>query len=139
MDNKNILKSRKKEIIAVLILILIAVILFVGIRVFVEDKGKYVKVYVNEKLTKTFDLEIDQEYFIETKRGYNLLVIKDGKARVLDADCPDKICVDKGAISKNDESIICLPHNVVVTIDSNEEKAVDAEANWGVIWQERFQ
>lgn len=139
MDNKNIFKSRKKEIIAVLILILIAVILFVCIRVFVEDKGKYVKVYVNEKLTKTFDLEIDQEYFIETKRGYNLLVIKDGKARVLDADCPDKICVDKGAISKNDESIICLPHNVVVTIDSNEEKAVDAEAKWGVIWQERFQ
>lgn len=128
MDNKNILKSRKKEIIAVLILILIAVILFVCIRVFAEDKGKYVKVYVKEKLTKTFDLEIDQEYFIETKRGYNLLVIKDGKARVLDADCPDKICVDKGAISKNDESIICLPHNVVVTIDSNEEKAVDAEA-----------
>lgn len=139
MDNKNIFKSRKKEIIAVLILILIAVILFVCIRVFVEDKGKYVKVYVNEKLTKTFDLEIDQEYFIETKRGYNLLVIKDGKARVLDADCPDKICVDKGAISKNDESIICLPHNVVVTIDSNEEKVVDAEAKWGVIWQERFQ
>ena len=128
MDNKNIFKSRKKEIIAVLILILIAVILFVCVRVFVEDKGKYVKVYVNEKLTKTFDLEIDQEYFIETKRGYNLLVIKNGKARVLDADCPDKICVDKGAISKNDESIICLPHNVVVTIDSNEEKAVDAEA-----------
>lgn len=139
MDNKNIFKSRKKEIIAVLILILIAVILFVCVRVFVEDKGKYVKVYVNEKLTKTFDLEIDQEYFIETKRGYNLLVIKDGKARVLDADCPDKICVDKGAISKNDESIICLPHNVVVTIDSNEEKVVDAEAKWGVIWQERFQ
>ena len=128
MDCKNTLKSRKKEIIAVLILILIAVILFVCVRVFVEDKGKYVKVYVNEKLTKTFDLEIDQEYFIETKRGYNLLVIKDGKARVLDADCPDKICVDKGAISKNDESIICLPHNVVVTIDSNEEKVVDAEA-----------
>ena len=129
MKEKNILKSRKKEIIAVLILVLIAVVSFVCIRFFVEGKGKYVKVYVNNKLTKTFDLNKDREYFIETKFGYNLLIIKNNKVRILDADCPNKICVDKGYISKNDESIICLPHHVVVTVESNEEKAVDAVAD----------
>ena len=139
MKEKNILKSRKKEIIAVLILVLIAVVSFVCIRFFVEGKGKYVKIYVNNKLTKTFDLNKDREYFIETKFGYNLLIIKNNKVRILDADCPNKICVDKGYISKNDESIICLPHHVVVTVESNEEKAVDAVADWGVIWQERYQ
>lgn len=128
MNDKNILKRRKKEIIAVLILVLIAVVSFVCIRVFVEGKGKYVKVYVNDKLTRTFDLNKDREYFIETKFGYNLLIIKDKKARILDADCANRICVDKGYISKNDESIICLPHNVVVTVESDEEKAVDAVA-----------
>ena len=129
MKEKNILKSRKKEIIAVLILVLIAVVSFVCIRFFVEGKGKYVKIYVNNKLTKTFDLNKDREYFIETKFGYNLLIIKNNKVRILDADCPNKICVDKGYISKNDESIICLPHHVVVTVESNEEKAVDAVAD----------
>ena len=122
-----------------MILVLIAVVSFVCVRFFVEGKGKYVKVYVNNKLTKTFDLNKDREYFIETKVGYNLLIIKNNKVRILDADCPNKICVDKGYISKNDESIICLPHYVVVTVESNEEKAVDAVADWGVIWQERFQ
>ena len=134
MDKKSILKSRNKEIIAVLILVLIAVVSFVCIRFFVEGEGKYVKVYVNEKLTKTFDLTKDREYFIETKLGYNLLIINNEKARILDADCPNKICVDKGYISKNDESIICLPHHVVVTVESSEDKDVDAVADWGVIW-----
>lgn len=134
MDNKSILKSKKKEIIAVLILIIIAVVSFVCIKFFAEGKGKYVKVYVNEKLTKTFDLTKDREYFIETKIGYNLLIIKNEKARILDADCPNKICVDKGYISKNGESIICLPHHIVVTIESSEDKDVDAVADWGVIW-----
>lgn len=134
MDNKSILKSKKKEIIAVLILVLIAVVSFVCIRFFVEDEGKYVKVYVNEKLTKTFDLTKDREYFIETKFGYNLLIIKNERARILDADCPNKICVNKGYISKNGESIICLPHHVVVTVESGEDKNVDAVADWGVVW-----
>lgn len=129
MKDKNILKSRKKEIIAVLILVLIAVVSFVCIRFFVEGKGKYVKVYVNNKLTKTFDLNKDREYFIETKVGYNLLIIKNNKVRILDADCPNKICVNKGYISKNEESIICLPHHVVVTVESDEEKALDAVAD----------
>ena len=129
MNIKNTLKSRKKEIIAVLILVMIAVISFVCIRFFVEDNGRYVKVYVNDKLTKTFDLDKDQKYFIETKKGYNLLIIKDGKVRVADADCPNRICVDKGAISRNDESIICLPHHVVVTIESNKSSKVDAVAD----------
>ncbi|MBP5772982.1 MAG: NusG domain II-containing protein [Eubacterium sp.] len=129
MDKKSILKSRKKEIIAVLILVIIAIISFVCIKIFAEGEGKYVKVYVNEKLTKTFDITKDREYFIETKLGYNLLIIKKEKARILDADCPNKICVDKGYISKNGESIICLPHKVVVTVESNEQPNVDAVAD----------
>ncbi|MBR2190861.1 MAG: NusG domain II-containing protein [Eubacterium sp.] len=84
---------------------------------------------MNEKLTKTFDLTKDREYFIDTKIGYNLLIIKNERARILDADCPNKICVDKGYISKNGESIICLPHKVVVTIESSENKDVDAVAD----------
>ena len=129
MDVKMTLKSRKKEIIAVLVLIVIAIVSFVVIRVFDEGKGAYVKVYVNEKLTKTFDLNKDHKYIIETKNGYNLLIIKDGRASVVDSDCPNKICVNKGSISKNDESIICLPHHVVVTIDSSEPSKVDAVAD----------
>ncbi|MFR4337598.1 MAG: NusG domain II-containing protein [Lachnospira pectinoschiza] len=33
-----------------------------------------------------------------------------------DADCPDKLCVKTGMISKTGETIVCLPHRVVVEI-----------------------
>ena len=129
MNIKDKLNNRKKEIIAILILILIALTLLICVRLFAEGEGKYVKVYVDNKLKKTFNLNNNSRYLIDTKKGYNLLIIKDGKARIVDADCPNKICVDKGFISKNDESIIFLPHNVVVTVESNEKKQVDAVAN----------
>ena len=123
------IKERKKEALSVMILLIISILLFIGIRCFADGSGKYVKVYVNDKLTKTFDLHGDTRYMIETKNGYNYLIIKNNEARIVDADCPNKICVDKGAISKDHESIICVPHNVVVTIDSNKNASVDAVAD----------
>lgn len=62
----------------------------------------------------------DREY------GYNVLVIRHGEVSVSDADCPDKICVRHKAISLNGESIICLPHKLVIQIKSKEEDAPDA-------------
>ena len=45
-----------------------------------------------------------------------------------EADCPDQICVRHKAISKSGESIVCLPHKVVVEISSEEEQDVDIVA-----------
>ena len=48
--------------------------------------------------------------------GTNELVIEDGEARLTEADCPDSLCVNMGRISRSGQSIICLPHQVVVRI-----------------------
>ena len=42
-----------------------------------------------------------------------------------DADCPDQICVNHRAISRDEESIICLPNQTIVTIRGGEEPEVD--------------
>ena len=54
----------------------------------------------------------------------NTLVINGGKASIVSADCPDKLCVHQQEISKAGESIICLPHKLVVRIEGTGE--VDA-------------
>ena len=51
--------------------------------------------------------------------------IKDRKVRMEDADCPDQICVNHRAISRDGESIICLPNQTIVTIRGGEEPEVD--------------
>ena len=69
-------------------------------------------------------------YLIEIKNGdgdvTNTLVIKGGVADMTSADCPDHLCVKQKAISKEGESIICLPNKVVVTVKSNMKSDIDS-------------
>ncbi len=117
---------KKQDFILIGIILSAAIIIFAVLHFFVSD-GAYVKIEVNSETVKTLPLNEDTEYLIETENGTNLLVIKDGKAKVTEADCPDKICARHSEISKNGESIICLPHKTVISIvDENDENEIDA-------------
>lgn len=48
--------------------------------------------------------------------GYNVIVVKDQSIGITEADCPDKICIQEGFISRPGESVICLPHKVMVEV-----------------------
>lgn len=50
----------------------------------------------------------------------NTLEVKDGRIRIKSANCPDQICVRTGFISKPGETIVCLPHRLVVEIQSED-------------------
>ena len=67
----------------------------------------------------TYALSIDRTIEIRTGedgKELNLLVIKDGKAYVESATCRDGICAAHKPISRKGESIVCLPHKVVITV-----------------------
>lgn len=68
---------------------------------------------------------LSEDRTVEIGEG-NRLVIEDGKADMVWADCPDKLCVNQKAVSREGESIICLPNKVVVSIAGGEEREVDA-------------
>jgi len=89
-----------------------------------EDGGKAV-VYVNGEAQQTISLKEDGEYKFEVEDGYNILAVKDGKADMIEADCRDKICVNHTPIYRENESITCLPHKLVVEIEGGEENEVD--------------
>lgn len=66
---------------------------------------------------------------IETESGRNRLIIEEGKASIAEADCPDGICVKQGNISRTGQTIVCLPHKLVIEITGKaEEKGLDAVA-----------
>ena len=44
---------------------------------------------------------------------------------MLEADCPDQLLLHQKAISKDKESIICLPNRVVVTVESEQKNTLD--------------
>ena len=57
--------------------------------------------------------------------GTNTLVIENGEAWVSEADCPDKICMGMGKISRDGEFIACLPNQVIIVVEGGEESPVD--------------
>ena len=48
--------------------------------------------------------------------------------RMESSDCHNQVCVNHKPISRSGESIICLPHKVVVQIEGGKEADVDAVA-----------
>ncbi len=93
-------------------LVLVAFLVFM----FNLKEGKQAVVTVNGETVCSFDLKEDISQCIKTDNGENTVVISNGEVKVSDADCRDKICVNHRAISKIGETIVCLPHKLVVEI-----------------------
>ena len=96
-----------------------------------QTQGNLVEITVDGETYGVYSLDEDQEIPIEIDGEVrNTLVIRDHEADMTDADCPDQLCVDMKAISAEGETIVCLPHKVVVeVISSDEESEFDAIAN----------
>ena len=87
-------------------------------------------VTIDGKWYGSYSLATDRIEKIELPDGsYNLLEIKNGKADITEASCPDGICVNHRAVNKQSQSIVCLPNKVVVKIESGEEAELDAITN----------
>lgn len=92
-----------------------------------KDAPAVVRILHDGQEIGTYSVLEDQTISIPyEEEGYNLLLISGGQVSVSDADCPDGLCVRQRAITRNGESIICLPHKLVIQIESKEESDLDA-------------
>lgn len=114
-------KKRRRDMLLIGGILLISGIALLLTLLF-RAPGDQVVVEVDGAVFGTYDLHKDAEIQIETENGgYNVLVITDGFAAVTQASCPDKLCVHQHRISHSDESIICLPNKVVISIVTHNE------------------
>lgn len=120
----NMYKSKKKnDIILIVAVFALAAIAFLATELF-KSEGAVVVVTVNGSKTAEYSLEEDKEIRLENENGgYNILIIKNGKADIIEASCPDHICVDQRAISRTGEAITCLPNKTVITVEGSKENS----------------
>ena len=114
-------------IAVLLVLVILAGLAFLLLR----GEGDTVTVTVDGRVYGTYPLSEDLTLDIRTGREgeeLNRLIIRGGEAFVETATCPDGICAAHKPISREGESIICLPHKVVITVigGSGEEPGVIA-------------
>lgn len=72
------------------------------------------RIPLNEHIKETFDVH-------SSDGSLNTIEVNNNKIRIKSADCPDQVCVLTGYISKPGETIVCLPHKVLVEIVSETE------------------
>ena len=48
--------------------------------------------------------------------GHNRIDVEPGRIRVVEADCPDGICISQGWLSDQTVPIVCLPHRLIIKI-----------------------
>lgn len=128
-DTTSRTKLNKNDILLIIVVIFLSVCALIGYRLFYHQSGSFVQITVGGKIYNEFPLDEDNDITIEGKGGTNKLSIHNGYADMTDADCPDKLCVKQKKIHYNGESLICLPHKVVVTVISDKESQLDGIAS----------
>lgn len=117
----------RNDIIFIAVVLVLVSLLGLCFYLFRGD-GDEVVVTVDGEVFGTYSLAEDRVVEIRTgeeNEELNVLVIKDGKAFVEQATCPDGICAGHRPIKRDGESIVCLPHKVVITVRVTNEEAPD--------------
>ncbi len=111
-----------------IILIAITLLAAAGIYFFYmgnAKEGGTAVITVDGDVFDTLPLDEHTKLRVETPWGYNVVTVTDGSVSVTDADCRDSICVNHKKITKTGETIVCLPHKMVVEIEGGDESETD--------------
>lgn len=111
--------SIKNDLLLLILLLVIGFLIPPGYRLFHRTAGNTVTITINGELWRTLPLSTDTTIEIPGRSGTNTLCIKNGQASITEADCPDKLCVHQVSIQHNGESLVCLPHKVIVKVTAN--------------------
>jgi hypothetical protein len=111
---------RKSDLLLIIIILAVAAACWVSYSLLGSGTGDIVVVSVDNKEYARLPLDKDTSLLITSANGgTNLLVIENKTAYMAESDCKNQVCVHAGRISKSGEIIVCLPHKVVVTIESS--------------------
>ena len=89
------------------------------------------KVLIRRDGEVLYSLDLSKEenrtFVIPYGGSSNTIEIRDGRIRVLEAECPDKVCVRTGWLSSSAIPIVCLPNHLEISFASGNDD-IDAVA-----------
>ena len=97
-------------------ILVIALVLFLVMHLTRNEAGNQIRITVDGTVYGTYSLEKDQVIEVKENDFYNRIRIQDGAAYMEEANCPDGYCEEQGKISGRTQTIVCLPHKLVVEV-----------------------
>ena len=115
---------KKVDIIIVSALILVSALTWVIYNGFFSDKPAKAEIYYGSELVKTVVLNkgTDTRFSIPQNRHVVFHLFKDGSICFQESDCPDKICIKTGRLSKVGQTAACLPNRIIMKIVPSGER-----------------
>lgn len=129
-------KMKWLDVVLIVILVMLsfvpnAVFAYQDIQAPAASEERFVVIRIDGQETERIKLTKEsRKYEHEIRSGDNLNILQiDGyTVKMVEANCPDQICVRSfPAISRNGERIICLPYKVVVEIEGGERSEGDLD------------
>lgn len=101
----------------ILFLLAFFVVILILIFIIAKKDGEIANIYYDGELIESINLsDVKQRYTIDIK-GHNKVLAENGQISMIDADCPDKLCIKQGAIKDAGYPIVCLPNKVIIRIE----------------------
>ena len=107
----------KKDLLFIAAILLAAGLAFLFFRPQPSESLSRAEISVDGKTVMELDLSEDQALTVDgAGGGYNRIQVRDGAVSVLEASCPDKVCVHTGTVRYPGETIVCLPNRMIITV-----------------------
>lgn len=118
---------KKSDILVILIIIISGGVLWMVYNSFFASKPAKAEVYYKSDLIKTVDLVKGQDKTFSIPQNKHVIfhLASDGRIRFQESDCPDKICVKTGWLSKVGQTAACLPNEIILKIVPRDNKRSD--------------
>lgn len=94
-----------------------------------SDEPLELRVHDGDGNVRAVDLSCDAEFTVETDGGSNTIVVENGTARIVHADCPNLDCTRQAAISAPGQQIICLPHRLWLEVAPRGSEGAQMDAS----------
>ncbi len=92
-----------------------------------ESEALTAEIYVGGEKAHSIALSDVQESYTLRENYCELLIEKDG-VTFLFSDCGDQLCVKKGKLTRQGDTMACVPEKVVVVLQGTADKKIDAVA-----------
>ena len=87
-----------------------------------ENNGAVCEISVDGKIVQTLDLSAPDYEFNLIQNQNIRFSVKNHAIAFISSDCPDKICVRTGYISRAGQTAACLPNHVIIRITGANKK-----------------
>ena len=121
---------KKLDIVIIIFLIILSFTqhFILGSKLYKNYSSTYANIKVSGKLYKNIPLSSfkgEKIIDINTPKGTNKILIRDNTVKIIDADCKDELCIKQGEISKVSQTLVCLPHELIIEIKGDESNDDD--------------